>query len=400
MNSEQGQALPLALIALTVGVLVVTPFLGHAGSALIGSAVYRQVLTGQYSSDAGVEHALWRLTNDGLAEELSNPGDSITYQLGEAVNGVAPIITVTANQTGGGSPGEIGDSIIDTFDFGDYGGESAKVIHIGGDVYAVVYTDGDNDGWLKTVEVTADGDIADAALDSLEFDTANGREPDIVPISGDIYAIAYRGQGDDGWLVTVEIASDGAITDTAVDSFEFDTKKCLHPELVHVSGDIYAIAYQGSGNDGWLKTVEISAGGEIGGVIDTLEFDTANGREPDIVPISGDIYAIAYRGQGDDGWLVTVEITASGIIADEVVDSLEFDSQRGYYPDIIPVSGDVYAIAYTGTSQRHGILTTVEIVTGGATSATYEIVSVGGGVIRAVVEVDGGVASILSWQID
>lgn len=61
MNSEKGQALPLALLALAVGALVTTPFLVHASSSLIGSRTYGQAITEQYSCDAGVEWALWRL---------------------------------------------------------------------------------------------------------------------------------------------------------------------------------------------------------------------------------------------------------------------------------------------------------------------------------------------------
>lgn len=61
MNSEKGQALPLALAALAVGMLVIAPFLGHASSNLIGSRVYGQVMSEQYSADAGVEYAIWNL---------------------------------------------------------------------------------------------------------------------------------------------------------------------------------------------------------------------------------------------------------------------------------------------------------------------------------------------------
>jgi hypothetical protein len=95
MNSEKGQILPLVMVALAVGSVVVTPFIGHAGSSLIGSRVYGQVIAEQYSADSGIEHGIWRLIDDGLAEELSSSGDSITYQLGEAVNGETPSVTVT-----------------------------------------------------------------------------------------------------------------------------------------------------------------------------------------------------------------------------------------------------------------------------------------------------------------
>lgn len=64
MNSQKGQAMPLAILALALGTLVITPFLSHASSNLIGSSIYEQGITELYSCDSGIEWALWRLKND------------------------------------------------------------------------------------------------------------------------------------------------------------------------------------------------------------------------------------------------------------------------------------------------------------------------------------------------
>ena len=64
LNDEKGQAFPLALLALAIGTLVISPFLGHASSSLIGSRIYEQGITEVYSSDSGIEWALWRLKED------------------------------------------------------------------------------------------------------------------------------------------------------------------------------------------------------------------------------------------------------------------------------------------------------------------------------------------------
>ena len=61
MNSQKGQALPLALLALAIGMLTIAPFLGHVSSSLIGSRIYEQAISEQYSADAGVEYAIWNL---------------------------------------------------------------------------------------------------------------------------------------------------------------------------------------------------------------------------------------------------------------------------------------------------------------------------------------------------
>jgi hypothetical protein len=99
MNSEKGQILPLTLVALAIGSAVIMPFIGHASSNIIGSQVYQQAIIEQYSADSGIEHAIWRLINGGLADELPSPGDSTTYLLTETINGVAPSITVTRDNS-------------------------------------------------------------------------------------------------------------------------------------------------------------------------------------------------------------------------------------------------------------------------------------------------------------
>jgi hypothetical protein len=49
------------------------------------------------------------------------------------------------------------------------------------------------------------------------------------------------------------------IADAIIDSLEFDTGSALDPSVINISGDIYAIAYEGSGGDGFVKTVSIDS---------------------------------------------------------------------------------------------------------------------------------------------
>ena len=108
-----------------------------------------------------------------------------------------------------------------------------------------------------------------------------------------------------------------------IDSFEFDADNGATPHILNISGTVYAIAYSGTGNDGWLITLTIAADGMIGAIIDSLEWDVSFGFEPFLFAVSGDIYGIAYRGVDNDGWLVTVDIDSVGNIGAAVIDSLE-----------------------------------------------------------------------------
>jgi hypothetical protein len=366
-NGEKGQALPLALLALAAGMLVIAPFLGHASSSLIGSGVYAEAIAHQSACDAGIEHAIWSLTRGILAEQFTVPGDEVTYQLDETVNGLTTTVTITANVTPS-VVGEIADAVIDTFDFDNTNCHSPNIVNIAGNIYAVAYEGPVGDGFVRTLTIAPDGNITNSAIDTLEFDTSDGLFPVIIQISGNIYAIAYQGTGDDGFLKTVSIDSVGNIGDTAIDTLEFDTGNGREPDILNVSGNVYAIVYRGDGNDGFIITVSIAANGDIASsVIDTLEYDTSDGFEPDIIQVSGNIFAIAYRGSGSDGFIKTVSIAANGDIANSVIDTLEYDTSDGYSPDIIHVSGDTYAVAYEG-SGSDSFLATMTISSGGAIS--------------------------------
>ena len=251
----------------------------------------------------------------------------------------------------------------DTFDSTQ--GKEPKVIQISGSVYAVVYKGSGNDGFLRTFSVNSNGDVTSTNIDTLEFDTTNGKTPSILSISGDIYAIAYTGTGDDGFIKTVDIDSSGNIENSVIDTLEFDTVKGKTPYVLNISGDIYVIAYAGNGDDGFIKTIEINSSGAItNSIIDTLEFDTVKGKTPYILSISGDIYAVAYAGNGDDGFIKTIDIDSSGNIENSVIDTLEFDTTKGKTPELINISGDIYAVAYTGDGDD-GFIKTVDIDSSG-----------------------------------
>ncbi len=98
MKDERGQALALALAALGVGVLLITPFLEGVSVHSIASRTYRSSILQLCSSDAGVEDAIWGLTNGSLADQLTAPGDTASYSVAESVNDVMPSVSVTRDK--------------------------------------------------------------------------------------------------------------------------------------------------------------------------------------------------------------------------------------------------------------------------------------------------------------
>ena len=314
------------------------------------------------SNDGTITGATWipgisgaALNFDGTDDYVEVP-DSTTFDLTSALS-----LEAWVNPTGNGfSPGEMPGTILDTNIFGDDGSEWSKIMPIGNNIYAIVYEDWSNDGWIKTTQIQNDGTISISEIDSLEFDKKDGKEPDLIHISGDIYAIAYKGKSDDGYLATIQINTDGTIQNDVIDTLEFDTKNCNYPDIIQISETVFAIAYESNGNQGYITTVEIDAEGTITStLLDSYRFDS-NGEEPSILQISSDIYAIAYQGDGSDGYLKTLQIDSNGIITPASIDTLEFDTTDCAFPDIIHIADDVYAIAFVHNWWT-GHVTTVEI---------------------------------------
>ena len=237
------------------------------------------------------------------------------------------------------------------------------IINVFNDVYAIVTQGLDGDGYLRTIQISNNGVISNSVIDVLEFDLIDGRDPVIINVAGSVYAIAYRGPNDDGFLKTVGILNDGDIKDdTVIGTFEFDSSYCFEPNIYPIAGNVYAIAYRGPDDDGFIKTVNIMNDGSIlaSPIIDTLEFDTTYCFEPDIIHIAGNVYAIAYRGLNDHGFIKTVVIMNNGDITNTIVDSFEYDTTRGYEPEIVHISEKIYAIVYSRETWG-GYLATIEI---------------------------------------
>jgi len=181
MNGEKGQALPLAMLALTIGMLVITPFLGHASANLIGSRTYGQSLTELYSCDAGIEWAIWGLqsgnlevtenTTEALPQftinnktvdvTVENLGSQIYLVTSTATSDDSHSTTIESYVSHGGD-GWTSDGDIDGDTEGDVYIEGDADIGSGATVDGSVYATGDvtlGNNAEVTGDVVSDGDL-------------------------------------------------------------------------------------------------------------------------------------------------------------------------------------------------------------------------------------------------
>ena len=189
-----------------------------------------------------------------------------------------------------------------------------------------------------------------------EHDLSQGKHNSLVQVDSDTYALAYSGVDDDGFISTFTISSDGA-TITEVDSLEHDTDTNSHPiqknganSLVKVDSDTVALAYTDVWGDGIIKTFTISSDGTTITQVESLEHDTSSNADNSLVHVDSDIFALAYNGAGQDGFISTFSIDSDGDITAIKTQSegnnFEYDDRYGYHNSLVKVDSDTVLLAY------------------------------------------------------
>jgi hypothetical protein len=274
--------------------------------------------------------------------------------------------------------GSIADDIIDRFEFEPEPGDvfTPDIIHVSGNIYAIAFSEAktNGSGYIVTLEISPNGSINKTVIDRFEFESDDCSTPRIKKIFDKNYIVAYA-SSDNGYVKTIEIEDNGSIKKTLIDSFEFESNQCFETDLEYVAPKIYTIAYRGPNDNGYVTTIEVKNNGNItNNTIDLLKFDpSVYGGQADIQRVSDANYtfAIAYLGPGDHGYLTTIEIFNNGTISDNIIDTIQFtpDSNKEMNPTIVHNAGNVYGIAYKG-KKGYGYLISLFINNTGEISGT------------------------------
>ncbi|MBU0497611.1 MAG: type IV pilin [Candidatus Thermoplasmatota archaeon] len=267
--------------------------------------------------------------------------------------------------------GDINNTIIDSWEFDQLWSHEPQILKIADDVFLIISPGDSWHGYARTLRINETGFIF--PIDEYEFESIRCVRPSIVHVANDVYAIAYRGQDEDGYVATIEVASDGSITPMVISILEFWGADIYFPEIAHVYGDYYVISFTQVGtNDGYIRTIKIASDGTIGGVVATSEYDAVMGYRGKILHVNGTIFALFYEGNGQDGYIRTVQIQNDGTITSDwhadgsyYIDTLTYDTSRGLYVTPIHIQGRTFAFVYTD-QWNNGCLRTVRIGENGA----------------------------------
>jgi len=239
-------------------------------------------------------------------------------------------------------------------------GQYNSLVQVDSDTYALAYAGVDNHGHISTFTISSDGSSV-VEVDTLEHDTVQGLHNSLVQVDSDTYALAYAGAGDNGFISTFTIDSNGNIaavkTQSLGNNLEHDTVQGLHNSLVQVDSDTYALAYAGAVDNGFISTFTIDSdtgaitpiliqNHAVKGGSANLEHDETKGLHNSLVQVDSDTYALAYTGIDTNGFISTFTISSDGSSIVKV-ENLEHDTDVGNYNSLVQVDSDTYALAYT-----------------------------------------------------
>lgn len=258
--------------------------------------------------------------------------------------------------------GLIADAVTNSWEYDEQEGRYPDMIRLGTSEYYAIVSTGDsgteNDGYIRTIRVwNNNGTIKTSLVDSWEYDTSDGYYPNILYWGGSTYLIDYGdyGAGNIDKVFTVNISStNGTITKSAGDTLNFYHISAFGNDLIRVNGNLFAYVQSDAVSyDLFLYTFFVNASNDISGVIDSVGIDTIDGQFPRMCMVDSDTVAIVYDSGingGNDGYMSTWNISATGDITNTYSAFWEFDTAKGGTPTIAKVTGNIFMVAYEDTN--------------------------------------------------
>ena len=155
--------------------------------------------------------------------------------------------------------------------------------------------------WLTVFQIKSDGSVI-SELGNYLFDTYSNSDPqhNLLKINDDTYALAYRSYNYGpktssqwgGWIKTFKV--NGAnMSHISEKNIRVNDSEFYESSWQHLGGTKYALAHSGSGSDGYITTLDISADGKTITQITQVEHDTDYNRMNQLQKVDEDTYLLS-----------------------------------------------------------------------------------------------------------
>jgi hypothetical protein len=231
--------------------------------------------------------------------------------------------------------------------------------------------------WLNIskAEATFPGNIVEIASKNVSEILGNiCDEPDLIPMSGSLYAVVYH-DNVTAYVTTFQMSSNGVVLGV-IDTKSIAVPHFFEPDIIQIYNNVYAIVFGASDDQvearNHIVTLTMYSNGTIGDIIETYDFPVYYGREAKIINIAPNVYALAIGGTSyqiyPTGYLVTIAIDNSGHIGPGILDTYKFVQSYCSEASIVHIANSTYVIAYDGfgSTAGNGYLITVNILDNGS----------------------------------
>ena len=231
--------------------------------------------------------------------------------------------------------------------------------------YLAAYNGEGDDGYAVVIEV-APADHALSAGTPLEFDTVRGTRHALAQIDGQRVLGIYNSSGAGEVVVFTVDGSDNSVSVSSPGVFDTMAESCT---LAKVDPTHYLAAYRGPGPTGRALVFEVDLSTDEVSWGTPLEFEETNVNSNTLQQISAARFLLAYGDVGRVGQLRMLEVDTStnGV---SVVASHVFGPTQGDHAAIAPISGPDYLLAYRGDGDDGWVqVLTADAVTGAMSSS-------------------------------
>ena len=322
-----------------------------------------------YQSFIRMSEDLYLMAYYGYKSGTRHDGVSVSNQWGQW-------LTVFQIKSDGSVISELGSYLFDT-----YGNSEPhhNLLKINDDTYALAYrsynygpeSSSQWGGWVKTFKVNG-ANISHISEKNIRVNDSEFYESSWQHLGGTKYALAHSGSGSDGYITTLDISADGK-TITLVTQVEHENDYNRKNQLQKVDEDTYLLSYEGPGTDGFMKTFTIPTNGSSITEVAKIEHDTDHFQFGSLIPIDDNKFALAYKSDGSDGKIKFFTVPDDGNSITEGL-NLEHETNYNEYNSLVMMDHDNFALAYLGQNY-HGYLKTFNF-TQTATSMQPKVSSV------------------------
>ncbi|GAH83767.1 unnamed protein product, partial [marine sediment metagenome] len=191
-----------------------------------------------------------------------------------------------------------------------------------------------------------------------ETEVAARNHPAIIHAAGNIYLIAYYGSGG-SWVKSFSIAANGTISKTFPGTFLITNTQNRYFNIIHVSGTVYAVISQYATSIGYMETFSCDAAGNLAEIAQAQMSVGAAFEYNSIIQLYPDYFVMCYR-HTTTGRIAVARVTGLGAITR--TDEQAFHTHTDFigFCRCQKVSDGIIAVAF-GEIETGGYIQTIAI---------------------------------------